>query len=180
MNVTQNHQCAYWDCDKSVSASHFLCLEHYQLHQDNLIDKCQACGKYKDAKYELCLLCRRKMKSAPVPHSLKQAARQSVEHNGQVTDDLSDDFYVYIMKLDGGDYYVGQTGDLRARVMEHRDGQVAGTAGKNPSLVWFDFIASRQEALQLEIHVKQLKDGNPRGFRRLILRFGDLVREVGQ
>ncbi len=174
------NRCEYWDCEEAVPATHFLCLQHYQLHQDNLINKCQSCGKFKDAKYELCLPCRKKIRATPVPRTLKQAAHPSVERNTQLTDDLSDDFYVYILKLDGGEYYVGQTADLRTRIMEHRDGEVATTAGKNPSLIWFDFARSRQEALQLEEHVKHLKDANLRTFRGLILRFGDLVREVGR
>ncbi|MYC06182.1 MAG: hypothetical protein F4X57_03240 [Chloroflexi bacterium] len=47
------------------------------------------------------------------------------------------------MKMDGGRFYVGQTQDLRERISEHRVGNTKSTAGKNPKLVWFAQMPSR-------------------------------------
>ena len=46
--------------------------------------------------------------------------------------------YVYILKLDGGEMYVGQTANLVIRMREHRDGLVQSTKGRNPKLVCFE------------------------------------------
>ena len=49
--------CYYWNCNIRIPNNHFLCPEHYEEWQDNLIDKCPGCGRYKDEEYELCLEC---------------------------------------------------------------------------------------------------------------------------
>lgn len=171
-------KCEYWDCESNIREDHFLCAEHYPLYKENLIDKCASCGKFKDTKYELCLLCRKRMKTKPIPRTLKNAGRSPSEVTNESIADLDADYHVYIMKLNDNNYYVGQTDDLRSRILEHKDGQVTNTAGKSPSLVWFDMATSREHALQLEMHLKEIKNKNPRMFYRLILRFGDLVREI--
>jgi predicted GIY-YIG superfamily endonuclease len=62
--------------------------------------------------------------------------------------------------------------------MEHRDGTTQSTAGKNPKLVWFSTLSSRDEATELEVKLKRLCDQNPREIRRWIRRFQDLVEEL--
>ena len=41
-------------------------------------------------------------------------------------------WYVYFLKLDNGDIYVGSTNDLRRRVKSHEDGYVASTKALLP------------------------------------------------
>ena len=82
------------------------------------------------------------------------------------------------MKLDGGNFYAGQTRELRERLSEHRDGRVRSTAGRNPKLVWFSTVPSREEATDWEADLKKLVDSNPREIRRMYLSFQDLVREL--
>ena len=87
-------------------------------------------------------------------------------------------FHVYILKLDGGEFYAGQTRELRERLSEHRDGRTQSTAGRNPKLVWFTEVSSRQDAKELELELKKSIDRNPRVIRRLMTDFQDLVRQV--
>ena len=60
--------------------------------------------------------------------------------------------------------------------MEHRDGRTKSTAGRDPKLVWFTIVRSRDEATELEPLIKELCDRNPREIRRRIVGFQNLVR----
>ena len=87
-------------------------------------------------------------------------------------------FFIYILKLDGGKFYAGHTRELRERLSEHRDGKTRSTAGKNPRLVWFDTVDTREEAAEVEATLKELIDRNEREVRRMVTEFLDLIREV--
>ena len=87
-------------------------------------------------------------------------------------------FFVYILKLDGGIFYAGQTRELRERLAEHRDGTAKTTAGKHPKLVWFDVVETREDATTIEVDLKELCDKNPREIRRMMVEFKDYVDEL--
>ena len=44
--------------------------------------------------------------------------------------------YVYLLTLDGGDFYMGLTDNLARQVRQHLSGEFPSTAGRNPQLVW--------------------------------------------
>ena len=88
------------------------------------------------------------------------------------------EFYVYVLKLNDGTFYAGQTREIRERLMEHRDGTTRTTVGKDPKLVWFSTVSTRKQATELEVIVKKVCDRNPREIRRWILKFQDLVDEL--
>lgn len=46
-------------------------------------------------------------------------------------DEGVDNFYTYILKLENGDFYIGQTREIRERMVEHKTGRIISTAGKN-------------------------------------------------
>ncbi len=53
-------------------------------------------------------------------------------------------WYVYILELADGGYYIGQTNDLATRIAEHAVGGGAkATQGKAPRLVWFSHTHDR-------------------------------------
>ena len=87
-------------------------------------------------------------------------------------------FYTYILKLNDGAFYAGHTRELRPRLMEHRDGANKATARRDPKLVWFAPMRTRQKAARYEAELKELIDRNPREFRKMMIDFGDLVRSV--
>ncbi len=93
-------------------------------------------------------------------------------------DESADAFYVYILKLDNGLYYVGQTRELRERMLEHRDGAVISTAGKHPKLQYFEVLSTREAAMSREIEIERILKKNNREILRMITRFNDLVREL--
>ena len=64
--------------------------------------------------------------------------------------------YVYILKMDDGDMYVGQTPNLVVRMREHRDNLVQSTKHRSPRLVYFethegvkDLVSDREDKLTL-------------------------------
>ena len=179
--------CGYWDCSRPIRADHFLCREHYEDYADGLIDECPACGRFKYALYEACLDCY-SGKPVPVPFTARSGRGAVAERRGPYRTEHSkawergdegvEEFYVYVLKLDDGSFYAGQTRDLRARLMEHRDGLTGSTRGRSPVLVWFATTSSREAAEKYEAEIKELIDRNPREVRKMILKFHDLISEV--
>ena len=114
----------------------------------------------------------------PQPRRTERRPRREHSPRWGAGDAQANEFYVYILKLDDGGLYAGQTRELRERLMEHRDGTTRSTAGRNPRLVWFSTVATREEATETELELKQLYDRNPREIRRRIVRFRELVGEL--
>ena len=57
--MTMPNQCQFWDCDEIIRGDHFLCYDHYVEYQEDDIDECPACDRYKDADYDVCRICYR-------------------------------------------------------------------------------------------------------------------------
>jgi predicted GIY-YIG superfamily endonuclease len=93
-------------------------------------------------------------------------------------DETADKFYVYVLKLHNGDYYIGQTREIRERLMEHRDGQTRSVRDREPKLQYFEIVASRETAMCREMELKGIARNNRREMVRIIRRFHDVVREL--
>ena len=198
--------CKYWNCKEKVTYD--LCIKHYRELKAGKVDECPGCERAKDAKYPTCLDCKDKPRSAvkeTVKDAIKGAVKGAIEGavNGATKSERSSrprarydryreehsdswsagdadasEFYVYVLKLNDGTFYAGQTREIRERLMEHRDGTTKTTAGKDPKLVWFSTVSTRKQATELEVIVKKICDRNPREIRRWILKFQDLVNEL--
>lgn len=73
-------------------------------------------------------------------------------------------FFVYIIKLNNGQYYVGRTKDLKRRIKEHNSGKVAFTMSKRPVRLIF-YCAFENQFLAINFE-KYLKSGSGRAFMR--------------
>ena len=78
---------------------------------------------------------------------------------------------MYILRLRGGRFYIGQTRELLERLSEHLDGKEQSTKGLNPRLVWFTELPTRKSATELEAELKGIRDRNEKEIRRMIVRF---------
>jgi putative endonuclease len=67
-------------------------------------------------------------------------------------------FYVYILQSQRNlSFYKGSTGDLKRRVTEHNNGKTISTKRYLPwVLVWFTQKSTKQEAVALELKLKNL------------------------
>jgi len=73
-------------------------------------------------------------------------------------------FYVYVLLLSNGKYYVGQTDNLGTRIQKHDKGDVISTSRYRPiKLVWYCAFSQKKKALKLE---KYLKTASGRAFLR--------------
>ncbi|MDA3818057.1 MAG: GIY-YIG nuclease family protein [Prolixibacteraceae bacterium] len=65
-------------------------------------------------------------------------------------------FYVYVLKSEkDGNNYVGFTGDLRKRLIEHEKGLVKSTANRRPlKLIYFEGCLSQYDATKREKYLK--------------------------
>jgi predicted GIY-YIG superfamily endonuclease len=180
MVITATKTCAYWSCRREVKGRNYLCSDHYEDLQDKIIDKCPVCGRYKDEEYEFCLECKKKQHTTTQSINDSKKLKYKVEHSKawDKADEGADRFFAYILKLDDGSFYVGQTRELRERMSEHRDGKQSSTAGRDPRLQYFEVLSTRESAEQGEVELKKIRDTNPRQIRRMIITFQDLLREV--
>jgi predicted GIY-YIG superfamily endonuclease len=87
-------------------------------------------------------------------------------------------FYVYILKLDNGDYYIGQTREPQERMMEHKDGQIPSTAGRKPKLQYFEILGSRASAMSREKELENIKTKNRREIVRIICEFQAVTKDL--
>ena len=172
----------FWSCQQSIRGDHFLCYDHYLEFQDGLIDECPGCGLAKGKQYDVCLDCYDDSALKTVRFTPSRGQRWYKEEYSpawEAQDATAERFFVYILKLSNGSFYAGQTRELRERLYEHRGGRGAKTtAGKNPKLVWYSVVPTRDAATKLEVELKQLVDSNPREITRMVVSFQDLQREL--
>ena len=70
--------------------------------------------------------------------------------------------YVYLLTLDGGDFYLGVTDNLVRQVREHYQGEFPSTAGRNPQLVWSEQWVGDESKLQSRMdNLARLYSENP-------------------
>ena len=148
--------CRHQDCPNDIPLRFILCALHNADKRKGEINQCPDCERYKPSRYPLCRNC--------------NAGRQK--------DNEDNEFFTYILKLDGGRFYAGHTGELRVRMDEHSDGKTPSTADKNPRLVWFATVNTRNEAEEREAQLKELIDKNEREVRRMVNKFQDLISLV--
>jgi predicted GIY-YIG superfamily endonuclease len=108
-------------------------------------------------------------KSAYIPNPSKSWSKKDEEVNR---------FFVYILRLEDGRLYIGQTRELRERMLEHKDGTITSTAGKKPKLRYFEILPTRQSAMSRENELKEKIRSNRREIYRMISDFRELISEV--
>ena len=92
----------------------------------------------------------------------------------------ADRFFVYVLLMNNGEYYIGQTREIHERLHEHRNGMSKTTRGKEPKLQWFAAVHTRKEAADLEVWLQRL-NSNPasrREINRLVVAFERLAGEL--
>lgn len=67
--------------------------------------------------------------------------------------------YVYILKSEvDGKLYIGNTCNIRSRILKHNNGRVKSTKWRRPlTLVHAEKLRNRKEAMQRERYLKSLK-----------------------
>lgn len=178
--MDRDYICEYWKCNRRIQPNHFLCSFHFNDLLDGYIDVCPVCRRFKHVDWILCGDCEKGRPVTGQRSSIMNANKHKVEHSEKwrKRDEVVDKFYVYILRLDSGKFYVGQSRELRERLEERRDSKVKSTAGRNPKLNYFEVLPTREAAELREAELKELMDSNPREIRRLIVSFRDNVREL--
>ncbi|MFH1036852.1 MAG: GIY-YIG nuclease family protein [Patescibacteria group bacterium] len=61
-------------------------------------------------------------------------------------------YYVYILKsIKDNDIYIGQTNNLKRRILEHNNGRVSSTKARRPfKILEFSEFSLRDEAVKIE------------------------------
>ncbi len=71
-------------------------------------------------------------------------------------------YYVYVLKLDNDQIYVGYTSDLERRYKEHKNKQSTFTSKHEIELVYYEAYKSKEDATRREAKLKQR--GNAKRF----------------
>ena len=90
-------------------------------------------------------------------------------------------YFVYILSMTGTrgvEFYVGHTEDIRGRVRTHVSNQDPRTRGKNPKLVWFCEVATREKATRLEAELKGVNEQNSELIEEMALSFKNVARQL--
>ena len=85
-------------------------------------------------------------------------------------------WHVYILKLDAGGTYVGQTNNLEARLAEHASGTGAHATKEPHRLVWFNQTYDRDSARRMEGRLKRSLARDGALLDQLVERFTRLAR----
>ena len=150
----------YCEVTRGITYKKPLCYTHWRDFDRYLISECGRCHWFSEdvgdgSDEGLCHECydRERRSFPPSP----------VYAHGPVQRRIR---YLYILKLDGGSFYVGQTNSLEMRLQEHSDRVVHSTQGKNPKLVWFEeWIGNRRGLNQAEDALTRLAIRNHRAIR---------------
>ena len=87
-------------------------------------------------------------------------------------------WYVYIIELDTGGFYIGQTNSLETRLAEHATGGGAKATAQSGNLVWFSHTHDREAAHRMEGRLQAACDRAPKEIRNMADRFQRLIRLV--
>ena len=128
--MTTELLCAKIHCMVPVTYTRPLCYPHWKDFDRFYIHECEKCHRFDELVGEyagdddpsLCMDCY--FDKEFVVH-----AHGPVEHQTR---------YLYVLKLNDGKFYVGQTDDLEMRLREHQGNMTPSTKGKSPRLVWFE------------------------------------------
>lgn len=153
----------YCGVTNGISYDKPLCYKHWKEFDAYRIFECERChwfdelvGEFTDETF--CPECvqRERRGNPPTPVYAHAPVERRIR-------------YLYILKLDGGQYYCGQTNDLVIRLREHQDGTTPSTRGKQPRLVWFEeWKGLTRELNQAEDDLTLMADNNPRVIRRMV------------
>ena len=106
----------------------------------------------------------------PMPNAQQQREEMSDARFGPTV------HYVYILRLAGGTFYVGQTNDLVSRHAEHFiDAGAEATKGQRPELAWFSHTHDRRSAQQMEQRLQATLKRSPLEIEQIVARFNDLL-----
>jgi predicted GIY-YIG superfamily endonuclease len=140
-------QCSKIGCIELVFYDQPLCEIHWHEFRESRLSMCERCHQYD----YMSLALEPVIEDAP----LCAECRQEVQ-TGQYQ-------YIYILTLDGGDCYLGQTDDLERQVKEHYDRKIPSTAGRNPQLVWSEqWVGHSIKLRERKDDLAKLYSENPR------------------
>lgn len=132
--MTTPNQCQFWDCKETIRSDHYLCLNHYNRHKAGGIDKCPACGKYKDANYSVCYNCYQHPTGEP---------SSSINNTLRCNDRLP----------------VGKTHRIKARLIKQSGKRCQGCGWQAPKNVHEQALARQEGTFELDHKVPLARGG---------------------
>ena len=76
--------------------------------------------------------------------------------------DKFEELYLYVLSLDGGEYYLDQTDNLHTKVEDHCSGKIEITSGRNPQLIWSEKLTCSKSDMEKRLeNLRMLFRKNP-------------------
>ena len=150
----------YCGVTRGITYEKPLCYAHWKEFDRYFLSECGECHWFSEdvgfgTDENLCYECfdRQRRAFPPSPVYAHAPVQRRIR-------------YLYILKLEGGSFYIGQTNSLEMRMQEHSDGVVPSTRGKTPKLVWFEeWVGDRKELDTEEDDLTRLALASPRAIR---------------
>ena len=108
------------------------------------------------------------------PTALNTPSRRAKPH-WSAGDEGCGEFFTYLLVNPSGEWYAGQTRDLRVRLWEHRHDGCKSTAAGDYRLAWFEQHPSRSAAADRELELKRRIDQDRYGVIRMALDFQERI-----
>ena len=72
--------------------------------------------------------------------------------------------YLFVLSLDGGEYYVNQTKNLKHEMEQHYLGNKPDTTNRNPQLAWAERMTGEDSDLEKQVeHTRTMYQQDPDG-----------------
>jgi predicted GIY-YIG superfamily endonuclease len=176
--------CEYWDCSNSVTGSDYLCVKHHQKWLDGAIDRCPKCSRFKDTIYKFCLDCYlerpvKQRKPSVVSSNRKKSPREEyteILRGGYLKQER---YFIYVIELDNGVFYVGYTQDVRRRLSGFGKKKKSTISGYYPKLQFLEIITGEKDAELREAELKKLVQSDPKQIRSMSSDFYQQMKEYG-
>lgn len=160
-------ECLYAGCGREIPSDHYLCKRHYFQLGEGLVEPCPGlnCSRFKSVNYDFCADCSKRLATEDEPQ-------------WEAADEACNEFYAYLLVNPDGDWYAGQTRNLRNRMWMHRMGRCHSTQDGDYRLVWFEVHPTREAATGRELELKRLVATDPYAVLDRIFRFQDNVAQM--
>ena len=162
------------------------CLNDFKFDYDVWVTSLGSCG-FRIIYPKFCTDCHTKQNPAKVVGNVTYPGRDGRPISQEDCDGWKENYYatseyfVYILSMsspEGYEFYIGHTGNIHTRVQSHLNGWDDRTKGKNPKLVWFCEVATREEATRLEAELKGVNEQNSDIIKEMVLSFKHLAGQL--